>query len=744
MATDVRPEEQGGASGGAASPASTTAASVRTPTSRSRLRRLGARILDRYPELPPAPTGTLAGVCLGVVALLALAFAVYFTAYMWARHDAYQTFGEDLGIMDQAIWNVLHGAPLHQTICNSLTDTNCLGDVSRLAIHFEPILFPISLLYIVAPSPKTLLLLQSLVVASGAFPAYWLASRRLRSALAGVAFAAIFLLYPALQAAVTYDFHAVTLSAAFLMFALYFMLARNDKGLIIACLLAMSTKEEVPLAVLLIGLSVAFLQGRRRLGLTLAVLALAWIAVELPIMHFASPLGRSPVAGRYDYLPHLITQPLTLLRQHIFDPAGVSYLRGLFSPVGYLSLLSPLTLLIAAPAIGLNILSSDPSQRSGIYHYNAEIVPVLVFAAIESVALLAVTSGWLARRLAPTLARAEGWRTLRVNVNRRLAALPPKLAGVRRLSVTRVALAVFTLLALFFSLHEQDGHGYLPVARGFAWPQQTAHTRLADDIARLIPADASLSAQATLVPHVSHRRLMYQFPYMDTEADYVFLDVTAPRYPYAGDPDVYIGEVKTVLEDPAYHVVVAQDGYLLLARGVGPVLNTADPNGLPDAFYSFAEAPAATRIATPLDARFGAALELVGYDLTPTAAQVNTPFTLITYWRVSAPITEDVLPEIMLHRADGTVHPFPSFVETLLHPATTWRPGMLMTLTIPNFFLTSREQGLVRFSAAAGTPSGGVLQPLPATLLSAPGPNGVSPALLPDGTDVYFADLAVR
>jgi len=270
----------------------------------SRGGRFVSRLLDRYPyaELPPAPDEPWQRIGLAVVTIFAIVFTVFFSAYLFARQDAYLTHAEDLGIMDQALWNTLHGAPLHQTICNIVSDTNCIGDVSRLAIHFEPIMFVVSLLYLVAPSPKTLELFQALVVACGVFPTYWIASRRLRSVIAGVAFAALYLLYPALQAAVTYDFHAVTLSAAFLMFALYFMLSRNNVGLYIACLLALSTKEELPLAVALIGLSVALLQRRWRVGYCVVAMALVWLVVELVVMHLASPLGHSPTASRYAQL----------------------------------------------------------------------------------------------------------------------------------------------------------------------------------------------------------------------------------------------------------------------------------------------------------------------------------------------------------------------------------------------------------------------------------------------------------
>src|SRR5690349_11005976 len=199
------------------------------------VRRTLSRLLDRYPPLSPAPEGIWPRVALGVIGVMALVFTIFFSAYLFARHDAYMTHAEDLGIMDQALWNTLHGAPLHQTICDRVTDNNCLGDISRLAIHFEPIMFPLSLLYLIAPSPKTL----------------------------------------------------------------QFMLSRNNVGLIIACLLALSTKEEIPLDVALIGLSIVVLQRRARLGWGLVALAVVWLVAELAIMHLASPLGQSPTVARY-------------------------------------------------------------------------------------------------------------------------------------------------------------------------------------------------------------------------------------------------------------------------------------------------------------------------------------------------------------------------------------------------------------------------------------------------------------
>jgi uncharacterized membrane protein len=676
------------------------------------VRRVGARLLDRYPALPPAPGEPWQRIGLALTALLALAFTLFFSAYLFAQQDAYLTHAEDLGIMDQALWSTLHGAPLHQTICNIVSDTNCIGDVSRLAIHFEPIMFVISLLYLVAPSPKTLQLFQALVVACGTFPAYWLASRRLQSVVAGVAFAAIYLLYPALQAAVTYDFHAVTLAAAFLMFALYFMLSRNDVGLYVACLLALSTKEEIPLAVTLIGLSVALLQRRWRVGFGLVGMALAWLAVELAVMHLASPLGHSPTASRYAQLGgspieaavYVLTHPLAIMRDYVLEPSHRDYLRSLLSPAAYLPILSPLTLLIAVPALAINLFSSDPAMYSGIYHYNAEIVPVLVLATIESVALLSGVARRLLAYGVPALSRVT-WRPLQAAARR--VRRVPQAAFARG-----VPLAI-TLVVLLFSLRAQGARGDSPLARGFTWPQTTPHAQLADRFIAMIPAGASVSAQSDLVPHLSQRRFAYLYPYHAQDADYVLLDVTGNLYPQQTRPQAYVQQVQRLLTDGGHHVVAAEDGYVLLARGPGQTLDPSDPYRLPPSFYSFATVPPAA-VKHRLDVHFGSSLALVGYDVSPapTVYIGNPALTVTTYWRVtSARPTGSYTPELALIRQDGSQAVIRDFATTEWRPVASWQPGQIYALRIWPFLVGGRELGSMRLgvrvmqTSAAGSAS---------------------------------------
>ncbi len=176
--------------------------------------------------------------------------------------------GYDLTNMSQAMWNTAHGKPLVFTYAYPITH--------RLGVHIEPIFFLIAPLYRVFPRPETLLLLQAIVVASGALPAYWLARTHLQSTTAGVIFAIAYLLFPALQSGVLYEFHPSVLSAAFWLYALYFLDQDHTGLFVVSSLLALSTKEEMGLILAFVG-SYAIIRKRRWvIGLTFVTLGLIW------------------------------------------------------------------------------------------------------------------------------------------------------------------------------------------------------------------------------------------------------------------------------------------------------------------------------------------------------------------------------------------------------------------------------------------------------------------------------------
>lgn len=664
-----------------------------------------------YPTPQPLPHTRSFWLAFALVALAALAFSAFFILYLTTRHDAFLTHAEDLGIMDQAIWNTAHGNLMHQTICNTIGDTNCvgLGGISRFSIHVEPILFIISLLYILVATPKLLLILQTLVIASGAFPAFWLARLRLRNEWAAGGIALLYLLAPAQIQANVFDFHAVTFTIAFLMFLFYFLYIRKTTWIFVFAILAMACKEEIPLIIALCGLWTALFQGRWRTGFGLGVLAVAWVLLDLEILHLVSPTGHSLLTSRYAYLGNspiqiaktILLHPVATIKDHVLESSHFFYIRTLFSPLAYLPLLAPWIMVLGLSTLALNLLSSDQQMYQGLFHYSAELAPILIFSTIEALAIILLCIGRIQASYTASRRRQQQQAAT-------ISATRPQLSLRTTLSVAQIGILLIATVALLGTTIRTDNlRGYLPTSAGFQWPQTSAHTALAESFIEQIPDDATVSAQSSLVPHISHRKTIYLFPYGDTIADFVFLDVTSDMYPFY-DSTSYIREAKTLLLNGQYGIISARDGYLLLKRGmpsagISPLSaeqldNDGDPGlvlpNLPTSFCSFI-VPKAKTIPHPVKIVFNRladntpTVELVGYQVdAPTTFSIQAGYmSVTTYWHV---LTPTLLPAQLLVLAENKNGEFiaSNDVPSMRWCQTnTWKPGMIVRLTTQVFSL---------------------------------------------------------
>ena len=718
-----------------------------------------------YPAPEAMPRTRLFWLAMGLVTLAATIFSVFYISIHLGRQDAFLTPAEDLGTMDQAIWSIAHGLLPHQTICNIVSDTNCysLNGISRFSIHFEPILFPIALLYLLVSGPKTLLILQTLVVASGAFPAFWLARLRLRNEFAAVGIACLYLLYPAQQQAEIFDFHAVTLTAALLLFTLYFMYTRRTLWLFVFAILSMACKEEIPLTIAFFGLWMMLFQQRVRVGLALALLAVAWVGMTLLVYHFASPTGHPLLASRYAYLgsgplsilKNVALHPLSLIRQHVLEHEHRQYLRILLAPAGYLPALAPWALVLAVPELAINLLSSDRNQYIGVFQYNAAIVPILIFSTIEAIVLITWFAQWLMRRWQERQAHSAQAAQAQTEGQAEQKTAPR--SGIMRWAQPAM-LFLLICFTLFMVLREDVTYGAMPFSRAFGWPHVMAHDRLAQRFIDLIPATASVSAQSSIVPHISERASIYLFPYGDNVADYIFLDITSFTYPY--EPPHFTQEVKRVLLDGSYGVVVAQDGYLLLkhnlpAPGISPnspVQTGSDvvPN-LPDSFCSFTLATP-QEVQHPLRVDFtpgdGSSVSLIGYSVAPPSAFLvgTRQMSVTAYWRVGQGQLPPLHVLTVLNDARGKeVFSSIGFPAISWCPTSSWKPGSIVRTVSSVMYIGNAPLGLAQVGLALlpfATPFGTmrtVTDRLPLHIVSAPA--GVS--VLPGSNTVQIDSFTI-
>ena len=451
-------------------------------------------------------------------------YALYFSALTILRFDAFEARALDLGNFDQAIWNTAHGRWFHLT--------NQEGVVNRLSLHVEPILLPISLLYHIYSSPKTLFVLQSTVVALGAIPVFALAKSCLQNRWLALIFALSFLLNPSIQAANWLEFHAVTLAPTFLLAAFYFLHTRQVGWFTFFAILAASCKEEIGLLIFMIGLYAFLILQRRRWGFWTMIGAFAWSLIAVFGIQNLFATGNIHW-GRYSYLGEspvqmvrtLLTRPAAVLQQ-LQSAQALQYGIKMMIPVGMLGLLAPELLLLALPSLGINLLADfSPMHQVDRLIYAVPIVPFVTIAGIKG---------------------AE--RILSFAQNSAFARhLPPLIAG----------------LVILCSLGNQYAYGYLPGAGNFLPLTVTDHHRNAAAIIAQIEPDAKVSAQDRLNPHVSQRETVYIFPRVD-DADTIFLDVAGSAWPQHPND---LKRSVTELLDKGFGVSAAADGYLLLKEG---------------------------------------------------------------------------------------------------------------------------------------------------------------------------------
>ncbi len=449
-----------------------------------------------------------------------------FAALSVLRHRAFVTGRFDLGNMVQAVWWTAHGHPLRMT--------NLHGQqISRLAAHVDPILTVFGPLWWIWPSPDLLLVTQAFAVASGAWPVFLLARKHLGSSRAALGFGLAYLLYPATGWLTLNEFHPVALATPLLLFAFWYL--DNDRLLPFAlcAVAAAACKEEIGLVAAGFGVWYALARRRRLAGMAIAVLGVAWsaIAIGVVIPHYHAT-GESDFYGRYSevggsaagIVETTFTHPLRIA-EAAFGARDLHYLLDLVAPLAALCLLAPLVLVAALPELAINLLSATTTQTSIHFHYTAGLIPPLVIGAV---------------------------------------------LGAKRLSRWTLPVAVIVVIAALvgnYRLGPIPGWRHVPGGETFqaTAARVTEHDRIAARALRLIPKSAVVSATNTLGAHLSARRRVLSFPFLQ-DATWIAADETQPGYADRYAPLPTAVELAALRRNPDWRLVFEQDGVLVFNR----------------------------------------------------------------------------------------------------------------------------------------------------------------------------------
>jgi len=464
---------------------------------------------------------------------LIILYIIVFGLVSCFRHYNFQTQTWDMGVFVQTFWNTVHG----RVMFNNLEEAD-----HHFGVHMSPWLFVLVPGYAIFSSPYYLLIIQTIFLGLAAWPLYLLAVKILENRNQALLVALSYLLYPSLHWINLFDFHEIAFFIPLFLAAFYFFEKRKYLWSLIFFLASASTKENAILAVAFAGIYLFLRKSREDKFIFLkkwtikkdkffgtAIFFICLIFFIVSIKFIMPALGGGLL--RFDRYANLgnspseiitnISQNPSILTETILEKSKLVYFMWVFLPVAFLPFFVLLPWLLIFPGLLQNMLTSFGSQFSGLYQYDAVIIPAVFIALVF--ALKKIKLRW------------------------------PKMKK------PAVAVLIVCMSIAFFSRS--------PVSP-FVFPIDLFKTRqrwqVFRQMVKRVPEEVSVSAHTNLVPHLSQREHAYQLGQEDFLVDVVLFD----RQNFFGFASIHDFQdyIDSYLNSGEYEVEVIEERYAIIYR----------------------------------------------------------------------------------------------------------------------------------------------------------------------------------
>ncbi len=534
-------------------------------------------------------------------------------------------FGKfDLGNMSQMLWTTLHG---HFMYLTDYFGTN----LPRWSMsHVDPILLLFLPLFAIYQHPLVLVFSQFILVILGAVVVYKIAELELDSKIAAFLISAAYLLNPSIgYLNATTGFHGVTVVVPFFLTAFYvfekmYREKNFSKGRMILfwlmLVLTMSGKEQLPLYVILYGIFVMFFRSidapkfkfdfdwfkkfislkTSKIALSMIGVGIVWFVVAFLIIipayskqrvdgfqKFAATLQIDPNSvrnvdeenyflGRYsdfgnsysEVLITMVTNPKMVIKV-LFSGDRIENLQRIFEPVGYMAILSPLTLIIASPDIFINFLTTvDGVGTSEITNHRVSmILPIVFISTIYGISFLAYYLTSFKKKSFPKIKKSiiivAALITFGFSIYTTFFYNNPVYLWLQQ-AVTRRAFAK--------EFDNSIDLNKVKIGDVVKLTQlDNKDVECAQKVVNMIPAGASVSGPDYLGAQLSLRETYAIFPALYNQTDYVIVDVFSQKILTILDLQTNLVKdvVSSLIKDPNYQLSTGC-GNLFVFKRVGP------------------------------------------------------------------------------------------------------------------------------------------------------------------------------
>ena len=445
---------------------------------------------------------------------------------------------------------------------DSIMGFHVLGD------HIEWVLFLILPIYLIFKTPITLILFQSVLISIGAFVVYILSRKVLKSELAAFLMCLTYLIHPAIQYVILFDFHPTVLPLPFIFLAVYSLIQKNYKILALSLFFIGICKEYFVLMLIPFGIFIFFIDiekskkftkfkrvsfaslfsKQRIVGLVILLVGIAWFLINFKVLipmlykgiyyyfnansYFGTSIG--------EIIKTILLNPLKVIK-FVFTIDKLAFLILFSAPVffGLFSFFAPEFLFLGVTELSILLLYQTNSLSEIVYHHQIPLMAIVLVATIIGI-----------KRLSAFFKSKKTRKTVVIACS---------------FGVLATAILANAFFGPFTILYDMDNFN-----------PNKAYVRAGNNILGMIPGDASVIAPNWVIPHLSQREEIYRlrsFVKADPDpnvpnANYIVADLSdALTDPKRSARSFESNELTKLFNNRAYGIIAIENTWLLLKKG---------------------------------------------------------------------------------------------------------------------------------------------------------------------------------
>ena len=327
-----------------------------------------------------------------IIILCATAYTLIFLSLKISQYYAFFSFEwEDEARNNQMVWNTAHGVPLYETIFG--------GHLYGFSGHLNPILLIISLAYVIFPHIFTWYFLSIGGIAFSSIIVYKLGCMVFDDELKSFSIALIYLLYPPLHYLNFSRINTITFFIPLALLTFYYFKKEKFLFFIVSAVLAMMCMESVSLYIILFGVYAAICKKSKKWIFVPFFLGITWFFIStwviLPSIsninfnldtehHQFHSLDRHTFCGLIKFI---IFEPKECLL-FMFSKSHSMLLIRLLYPLIFIPLFS-IAVFIGIPGF-LQVLFMHGAMKNQGAYYIAGIIPFFIIGYVYGLARIEV------------------------------------------------------------------------------------------------------------------------------------------------------------------------------------------------------------------------------------------------------------------------------------------------------------------------------------------------------------------